>query len=160
MCSASRAWPLLASTAPCCGPSSQSAMDRCSRCSLLSRSWNRSPYPGSPRTISSRPIAFRSETDRGSYEASNTASTAPNCVRQHRTSLEFEWYQPATSSSVDIIELVALIAPGYSASNNCAVSEFLSRVFLDRPVDRVVKFDDAIAMVFQSNGRDPKEVSN
>ena len=45
------------------------------------------------------------------------------------------------------------VAPGYSLSGNCVVSESFGRVFVDEPVKWVVKSDDVIA-VFQKNGRD------
>jgi len=45
------------------------------------------------------------------------------------------------------------VAPGYSLSGNCVVSESFGRVFVDEPVKWVVKSGDVIA-VFQKNGRD------
>eukprot|EP01036_Dinobryon_divergens_P033781 gene33781-biopygen26749 len=64
------------------------------------------------------------------------------------------------SSGVGRVEL-GQVAAGYSISSNSAVSESFGRVFVDGPVDRVVKVGDIIA-VFQRNGRDHwfREVSN
>ena len=53
------------------------------------------------------------------------------------------------------------VAPGYSLSGNWVVSESFGRVYVDGPVQWVVKVGDVI-VVFQENGRDHwyKEVSN
>jgi hypothetical protein len=45
------------------------------------------------------------------------------------------------------------VAAGYSKSSNSVVSETFGRVFVDGPVNWVVKIGDVIA-VFQMNGRD------